>query len=277
MISWGVVIRRILCFPLLAALAMAQSPNPAGPESGASEKALHARAAEFYQDFVDGKFRAADALVADDSKDAFFAEEKSRYKSCSVGKITMAQDRQSAVVVTSCATTFSFNGQRVPTTVPMTSHWKVQNGEWFYHVVPFDGKVKTPFGKMTVDPDGAHQAPIPANPGAMRPGMLAGVRAGKTSVTIAPDRPSQQKVEIENGLDGPVKLSMATVNIPGLTVHLDPVTLEAHSKSTLTLDYSPEKSRPSGNTTIRIRVAPLQQIIRVHLSFMEEAASKGKP
>lgn len=256
---------------------MAQSPPPAGPESGASEKALRVRAAEFYQDFVDGKFRAADALVADDSKDAFFAEEKTRYKSCTVGKITMTPDGQSAAVVTSCATTFSFNGQRVPATVPMTSHWKIQNDEWFYHSVPFDGKVKTPFGKMNVDPDGEHQAPIPSNPGAMRPGMLAGVRADKTSVTIASNRPSQQKVEIENGLDGPVRLSMATVNIPGLTAHIDPMTLGAHGKSTLTLDYAPEKSRPTANTTIRIRVAPLQQIIRVHVSFVEEAVSKLKP
>ena len=64
---------------LLGGIALAQEAGnifeKAPPEV---DEALRARITRFYQAFIDGKFRLADALVADDSKDVFFAAEKRR-------------------------------------------------------------------------------------------------------------------------------------------------------------------------------------------------------
>lgn len=254
---------------------MGQQAVPSGPApQGASEEALRARVSQFYQDFVDGKFRAADAFVADDSKDAFFAEEKIRYKSCSVGKLTIAADGKTAIAVTSCATTWAFHGQRIPTTIPMTSNWKLQNGDWFWYSVPFDGNVNTPFGKMKVDPDGQHQSAIPADPGAMVPGMLSGVRASKTAVSFAPDKPAHEEVEITNGMPGPVRLSLIQPGMPGLKIQLSSPLLGTKQKAVLSFDYVPVTGSAPRSTSVTVQVAPLQQVIPIRINFA--AASAGK-
>src|SRR5260370_36632618 len=61
---------------LLAGCLLGQ-PKPAPPEVDA---ALRERAGKFFQAHVDGKFRQADAYVAEDAKDAFFEQDKPRYR-----------------------------------------------------------------------------------------------------------------------------------------------------------------------------------------------------
>ena len=278
------MIRAFICTLFLTLGAFAQqapatgaAPPAAGaaPPAGTSEEALRARVAEFFQDFVDGKFRAADALVADDSKEVFFAEEKIRYKFCSVGRIHIEPDGQKATAVTSCGTMWAFHGQRIPTTRPMTTNWKIQNGQWFWYAVAFDGQVKTPFGKMKVDPNGEHQSPIPSDPGAMVPGMLSGVRANKTSVTIDPSQPAHEEVEITNALQGSVRLSLIQHQIPGLKIELPTPLVGARQKSVVTFDYTPEKGRVVQNTSVKVAVAPLQQMIVIHIQFAPPTTAKN--
>lgn len=228
---------------------------------------------QFYQYFVEGKFRAADALVADDSKDAFFAEEKTKYRACSLGKTSIAADGKTATAVTSCGTTWAFHGQRIPTTIPMTSNWKLQNGDWFWYSVPFDGNVKTPFGQMKVDPNGEHQGSIPADPGAMAPGMLAGVRPDKTSVTLAPDRPSHEEIEITNNMPGPVRLSVSRIAIAGLKIGLSPTLLASRQKAILSFDYSPVSPTPGRGASLRLQVDPVQQVIPIQIRFSNPATA----
>ena len=49
------------------------SAPPAEAPSPEVDQALRARIAEFYQDHVGGKFRQAEALVAEETKDYFYS------------------------------------------------------------------------------------------------------------------------------------------------------------------------------------------------------------
>src|SRR5450755_3774875 len=79
-----------------------QTPSPAAAPPAKSDKALRARVQEFYQDFVDSKFRQTDAFVAEDSKDFFFAMEKVAFKSFEGPKSIVYSDnfQKANVVVT---------------------------------------------------------------------------------------------------------------------------------------------------------------------------------
>ena len=61
---------RRLLFPAVADTAWAQQSSP---EAVAAEKALRERVQQFYQLQQDKKYRDAEAIVADDTKDSYYA------------------------------------------------------------------------------------------------------------------------------------------------------------------------------------------------------------
>src|ERR1044071_5965016 len=94
---------RACVFVLLASCLSAQAPadlfHKAPP---AVDEALRARIAKFYQLHVDSKFRQAEALVAEDSKDFFYSANKPKYLGFEIKQIIYSDDftKARAVVIT---------------------------------------------------------------------------------------------------------------------------------------------------------------------------------
>src|ERR1700691_5106919 len=86
--------RRFL-FPVAAVTAWAQQPAPAAAEA---EAALRARVEQFYQLQVDKKFRQAEALVAEESKDDYYNRSKPDIKGFSIQEIQLLDDNTRARV-----------------------------------------------------------------------------------------------------------------------------------------------------------------------------------
>src|SRR5688572_11257827 len=63
------------------------------------DEALRSRVSEFLQAHVDGKFRLANEIVAEDSKDMYFAMEKHRYLSFEIVRIDYTNDFTRATVL----------------------------------------------------------------------------------------------------------------------------------------------------------------------------------
>src|SRR5260370_19212495 len=91
---------------------------------------------KFYQFFVSCKFRLAEPLVAEDSKDVFFAAEKKKYKDCELGSIAYSDNFTKAKTVVSCDTDYFAFGRQIQIKLPITSLWKVQDGEWCWYALP---------------------------------------------------------------------------------------------------------------------------------------------
>jgi hypothetical protein len=81
--------RTTLLLAMISAAAAAQGNKDvftaAPPEV---EKALRERISGFYQAYVDGKFRLAEQYVAEDTKDLHYNQEKKKYRSYEIVKIT---------------------------------------------------------------------------------------------------------------------------------------------------------------------------------------------
>ncbi len=260
------MIVRALSFLLLASLAFGQGTSDVFEKAPpAVEAALRARVDEFYQDHVQGKFRAADSLVADDSKDAFFAMEKTKYKKCQVTKLTFSDNFTKAIAVTGCQSNWSFNGVRVPAMLALSSFWEFEKDNWYWYAPPPGGAVDTPFGKFHVDPDEDSKPPLPSNPGSLAAGILGQVKADRTALTFTVGQAAHEQIHIVNNMPGPVQLTLESRGFPGLKLALDKTALGANEIATFTVDYEPSPSTPAPDVTVNVAVSPTQQLIPIHI------------
>jgi hypothetical protein len=122
-----------LAFPLIA---LAQSTEPAPPPE--LDRALRARATEFLQCYVDGTFRKAFELVAEDTKDLYFGAPKNRIKSFELGEIKYFDNftRAEISVKAKKEIFMPLVAVPVPTEVSEVEKFKIEDGKWFWYDVP---------------------------------------------------------------------------------------------------------------------------------------------
>ncbi len=259
-----------LCVPIVAQEG-SDLFDKAPPEV---DQALRARVKTFFQLHTEGKFRAADDLVAEDSKDNFFAAQKTRYKAFEIGKITYSDNFTKAIAVVACNSEWAFQGMRVPVVIPITSYWKIEKGDWFWYTPP-PGPVQTAFGTMHYGDPSAKAPVLPANPAALATGILGQVRASRSQVELPSDKPAHEEVQIDNGMPGHIHLELDCKTFEGLKVSLDKTDLDAHGHATLSVDFDPLIPSMKPVVLARIQISPTGQIIPVRIEFA--AAAPAKP
>jgi hypothetical protein len=241
--------RRFL-FPVVAATAWAQQQSP---ETAAAEAAVRARAQTFFDLQVAKKFRQGEAMVAEESKDAYYDGPKFNIDSFTIAKVQVAEGNAAADVTIKAKVTLLVPalGQTIHTEAVQITHWKTENGEWVYFMEPEKG-VMTPFGKP--DPQaGAGKAAAAAG----RPdlaSMMKAVQADRNSVEIKPGE--NQTVKISNSLPGPVDVRMEGFSLAGLSGKLDKRHLEQGETTSLHIVAS-DAAAPGGSVTVVIDVSPL--------------------
>ncbi|MDP2997757.1 MAG: hypothetical protein Q8N47_09730 [Bryobacterales bacterium] len=229
------------------------------------DEALRARVTKFYQAHVDGKFRAADQMVAEDSKDAFFAADKTRYKACEIVKIAYSDQFTRARVVTACDSEFVTMMGRIPVKLPLTTPWKLENGEWFWYIEPRSGGVDTPFGKMEAGPDG-NRSPFPAKmPDAAA--IMKQVKVDRTEVRLSSFEPASAEVTVSNHMPGSISLSLSFNGFPGFKARLDRTSLASGQSARILLECKPEDQRPKPTLTLQLTVEPTDQVIPIRVLF----------
>lgn len=240
------------------------------------DEALRARISKFYQAFVQGKFRQADAFVAEDSKDKFFAIEKRQFRACQLATVSYSDHFTKAKAVTTCDTEYFMMGREIPIKRPITSEWILQDGEWYWHVVPISERttIDTPFGPMKAPPPTSAGAenqnaspPPPARPDASSILQLLkqGVKVDRESIFIDPTKPSTEEIHVKNSMPGTVTLTADFGGIDGLSVKPAKVDIAAHEEATVAIVFDPEdpsircreclshpQSRKAGRVTLTV-------------------------
>ncbi len=182
------------------------------------DEALRARVTKFYQAHVDGKFRAADEMVAEDSKDAFFAADKPRCRAFQIIRLSYSENFSRAKAVVGCDTEMLFPGVGlVPLKQPLGSSWKVLDGQWFWYVDPVSERkdVATPFGTRKAAPgeQPASQGGMPAAPVSLE--SLSGlVKADKKELRFDLQKPATAQVTVTSQMPGRVTLSLEPAVVP---------------------------------------------------------------
>jgi hypothetical protein len=263
---------RVWLFGLAAASALAQGRTDLFTQAPpAIDQALRARIAAFYQAHVDGKFREAEKLVAEDTKDFFYNANKPRYLSFAIEKIAYAEDFTRAKATVLCEMYVAVPGfLDKPLKVPTPSLWKLENGQWVWYIDQ-EALKTTPFGVMKPGPaPAAGSAPsTPPNVAAMdMKQMLAKIQQVKldhTAVEIKSGESAQ--VAVSNHLPGSATLQLLVPKIDGLTAVLDRSSLNAGDKAVVTIRNEHSSGTPPP-ATITVRVEQTGQLLPIRVTFL---------
>jgi hypothetical protein len=225
---------RILSLACFAAAAFAQDPADLFNRAPADvDQALRARITEFFQYHVTGEHRKAEALVAEDTKDYFYNNNKPRYLSFEIGKIDYSDGytKAKALVKVKMAIMLpGFNGQVME--IPTPSYWKVVDGKWYWYL---DKAMQnaSPMGEMHPGPpraDGA--APVTPTIAASMDELFAQVKLDKAEVAVKPG--AQDQVVIANGMVGPINLTIQG-KIEGIQAAFDHAEIKSGEKAVMTV------------------------------------------
>lgn len=248
--------RRLLFPPIAAVMCV----HPASAQMSDAEKALRARADQFYQLEVDGQFRKAEAFVAEDTKDLYYKNSKPEISKFHIDKVEMAPDGKRAVVTVNISSTMknpAFGAMDFSAPVPMT--WKLDDGQWCWYQIQ-NGYIDTPFGKWHVDnANSTGKAPtLPGLNSSADPTKLASlVTIDRTSVEMSGDGQAST-ITITNHMSGTIDVKLASADLPGLSVTIDKEKLLSGETSAVSFK-AVAGAKPSGKITIS--AGPIQRFV----------------
>jgi hypothetical protein len=251
---------RISVLTLIAWAAFAQNPGDLFNKPPANvDKALRARINEFYEDHVKQQFRKADALVAADTKEFFYTQNKPAYLGCEIQRIDYSDKFTRAKATMLCEQIILMPGfTDKPMKVPIPSTWKVERGKWYWYV-DREALRQSPFGKMTAGA-GAHTGTLPAAIPDNTDFVMKLVKADKEQVELKPGM--SEKVIITNSAPGNMDLTIEG-EIPGVEAKLAHTQLKVGDQAVLTLKGGDVPH--AGLLTIRVQqtglMIPIQVVI----------------
>ena len=256
-------------FPVLVvSLSFAQEPadlfRKAPPDV---DQALRARVSEFYQDYVGGKYRQAENLVAPDSKDYYYNSDKPKILSFEIRRIEYSDDFTKAKATMLCEMDVMVPGfAGKPLKVPLPSRWKVVDGHWYWYVDQDDLRM-TPFGKMNPgqqagsNPDVSAEFRKNSDPAA----LLGQVQVDKAEVNLKASPGAFEQVRVVNHMPGSVTFSFGGPTLEAVEMKLDPPQLKTGEKGVLSFRFKPGKPLPTRPATVELRVDQTNQVIPIRV------------
>jgi len=256
--------RRIIV-SVLASVALAQNPSIFHKAPPEVEEKLRARVIQFYTLYLQGKFRLAEALVAEEGRDLYYTMQKAPIRTFQLEQITWDDDFKNATVLVACLSA-------TPRTaaeglwVPINGRWRLDNGEWYMVIKP--RSTTTPFGTMKFD-DPRNFKPQPfqrptlemlkANAFQVAPQKLEFPANATESVT--------RRATIQNNMAGVLTVLVQDPKLPGLSVVLADRNVLPNTGATLEITYSPEVAKITGTREVRLSLQPVNQEVVIQLQF----------
>ena len=258
----------LLPLPLLSQTATSSGFNR--PPAGVGE-ALRERIRQFYELEQQGKFRQAEALVCEESRDRYYDMEKRRWTSVELIDIVYEDNFTKARAAMALGTQMHTFSGPIPVKAPLTSLWRFEKDSWCRYIPePSRDGITTPFGIMR--PTSENGAPPSGSPfqGASRmpasaEELQAMVRLSRSTVTL-PVSGGAEEVEIHNAMPGQVEIRLVAPAVAGLQASLSSPAIKAGEKAVLKLSYTPPaQGAPPPNCTVRLVAEPIgaEKFVRV--------------
>jgi hypothetical protein len=254
------------------------------------DDALRARVAQFYQAYMEGKFKNAYPLVDEESQDAFLEADKDKYEDCKIIKITYSDNFTQAAVLESCKARWKYRGLEAYATIPLSTNWRVVDGQWLWHYVkpkfvpsPFS---PTGFVPVPEDVDPKNVSVLPGDIKTAAQNILAKVTVDKQVVHLQADQSSQDVIHVRNQMPGSITLRMDRLDVPGLKVALGKTQLNANEETTVVFDYrldAPEiacvdcAKKVTGTPTVMLYVTPTAQRFQLKVVFDHPGQPQQQP
>ena len=259
------MIRFFALVTFAAALSAQNGADPFNRPPAAVDKALRERVTEFFQDHVTGKFRQAEELVAEDTKDLFYNGNKPRYISFEITRIEYSENFTRAKATVLCEQNVVMPGFGTVLKVPTPSTWKLENGKWYWYVDQ-DALRNTPFGRVKAPSpaDGKElPSPLPAGTSLTTPDIaLNRIRVDKNSLTLKAGESGQ--ITLSNTAPGPMTVTFAKSQ--GFEVTPDTVALKAGEKATVTVKAPAGAPKSSTPSALYFKIDPTMEQVVVNVT-----------
>lgn len=243
----------------------------------ATDAALRERVSKFYQSYVDKKWRLSDSLVAEESKDRYYAAPKPPYFSFQINEIKFEENFTKAIVLSLCEQDRMIAmGGVMRMKVPMQSYWKLVDGQWMWYL-PERNCVATPMGCGAVTPGEATEAQKKEIESRINNPPLAevlssfGLAEGSTQMVLSAGTPRLER-DFVNNLNGYLAPKVRSVRDEDVEAFFEPAQMPPLSKGKLIV-----KMKPGGSFTPRRVLVELQvftKVIPVYVSIEAPAQSK---
>ena len=260
---------------VLTVLGMGQSPFQSAPPK--VEEALRARVGQFYTLFRQGKFRQAEELVAEDSKDTYYTTKKARHQGFEIKSVSFSPDVKDATVLVALRMIMPMIGVS-PVAVPVASKWRRVKGEWYLHYPQYKpgDTVQTPFGSKKIPDDPQRLAILSRME--ERPDLASLRRMYKVSAkelrfpSSAPGRITQE-ITVTNRSKGRLSLERRTKDIKGVEVEITPEEAGPGEKIKVSFMYVPAVEQQRRDHKVRFTISPISQHFSIDLIFEKSQAS----
>lgn len=275
-----VMFKRVLLFApvVLAGLLVSNVPAaqvPKVPEK--VDKALRARVNEFFQYHVDGTFKNALPLVADETQDEYFNSGKTKLRSFKLEDIKYSDKFDKATVTLTITREWEIRLQNNLVTLPMVTTWKIEHGKWvWYHNK--QGEWLTPMGPsdykaITKNADGSVTLPKINQDTVAEAArkIMDTTGADKLDVRFEIAKRGSDQVVFRNGAQGEVQLEVTPMDpVPGLTYKFDKLNVGAGQSATLVFQYEPQEKAPPAEVPVHFTVIPFNITYVVTVHFQTE-------
>ena len=258
--------RPLFCFVAVSALFGQVQTDLFHKAPPAVDEALRARINKFYQLQVEGNYRAAEALVAEDTKDYYYNSGKPKYFGFKINRIDYNDDFTAAKVVVTGQRIIAMPGlTSEPRPFPEGSKWKLVNGDWYWYLTDEDQHM-TPMGLS--HPTASGQTPqIPGQEEMQK--VLTQVTADKKEVTLKSEEESRAEFVISNPLSGAITLTLEAPADPkgAFAAQLDHAEVAPGGKATVTVSWKPGIRPAPQLIQIVARAEPINVVVRMRVKF----------
>src|SRR5579884_539760 len=131
----------------------AATPAPADtvmtePPPPEVEQALQARVDEFYKACVARKFREAEHILGEESRDQFYNSNKPQYNSDELKKIIWEDNYTKAKVQVTVGMDMPMQSFVLHARPVVEAEWRLVDGQWYLHLPGPEEGIRTPFGNI---------------------------------------------------------------------------------------------------------------------------------
>jgi len=232
--------------------------------------AVKARVVQFYTYFKEGKFRQAEDLVTEESKELFYNAPKKPLLGFEVSSIQFNENFEEAKVLVNVATMSPLMGS-TPFKLPVGGKWIWVNDNWYLHM---EGrKQESPFGKMQgaagTTPGQGLTAGAFAGRG-IKPEMLQnmyGIDRREIHFSRESSGPVERSVILHNTGPARLEIEKQDADLPGLTIDTGEGQVKPGEQREIRFTYDPAVAQLTGNRDIYFGVLPLMRKFSITVLF----------
>lgn len=259
--------------------AAAQSPAPP-PDL---EAALRARVQMFFDACSQRKYREAEQLIDEPSRDTFYNANKPMYRSFDeITKIEWSDNFTHASVTVRAGMDMPMQTFVLHAHPLVPTEWRFVDGQWYLHINTPEEGIRMPFFNNPIKIPASQVADANAAPEPLPGGitsvsqksmrekaneLLHGVKADRGFVELESTTAGEQTIRLKNTTPGPVALSLAMEKRPGLEVSLDKKDLGAGEEAVATVRWTPKDKIAKSLCTLHIHVMPMREDIPIQIRF----------